>query len=212
MLTIRQAVVGPFAENTWLVGDGETGDAAVIDPGGETARVLGLAQPDLRIGQVLATHGHVDHIVGVDELRRRTGATFRIHPGDAPFVRALPSQAAGMGFGEVRTPEVSGPLADGDVVRVGGHEGMVIHTPGHSPGSVCLWFPADKALFTGDTLFVGSVGRSDFPGGNSAELVRSIREKLFPLGDDVRFFPGHGPAGTIGEERRSNPFVGGAEL
>ena len=208
MLVVRQAVVGPFAENTWLVADSATGDALVIDPGGETVRVLGLAQPDFRIGRILATHGHVDHIVGAEELCRRTGAPFQIHAGDEPFVRALPGQAAGLGFGAARSPTVTAFLADGEAIRVGGHDGRVIHTPGHSPGGVSLYFPGDGLLFTGDTLFAGSVGRTDLPGGNAPELLRSIRERLFPLGDDVRFFPGHGPGGTLGEERRRNPYAG----
>ncbi len=208
MLVVRQAVVGPFAENTWLVADSATGDALVIDPGGETVRVLGLAQPDFRIGRILATHGHVDHIVGAEELCRRTGAPFQIHAGDEPFVRALPGQAAGLGFGAARSPTVTAFLADGEAIRVGGHDGRVIHTPGHSPGGVSLFFPADGLLFTGDTLFAGSVGRTDLPGGNAPELLRSIRERLFPLGDDVRFLPGHGPGGTLGEERRRNPYAG----
>jgi len=209
MLVVRQAVVGPFAENTWLVADSETGEAALIDPGGETFRVLGLAHPgDFRVGTILATHGHVDHIIGADEVRERTGAPFRIHSADEPFVRALPSQAAGLGFGVARPPPVAGFLADGETLRVGGHAAQVIHTPGHSPGSVCLWFAGDRVLFSGDTLFRGSVGRTDLPGGDPGALVRSIRDRLFPLGDDVRFYPGHGPAGTLGEERRANPFVG----
>ena len=208
MLVVRQAVVGPFAENTWLVADSETGDALVIDPGGDNDRVLDLAQPGFRVGRILATHGHADHIFGAEELREKTGATFQIHAGDEPFVRALPRQAAGLGFGAARSPQVSSFLADGEAVQVGGHEGTVIHTPGHSPGGVSIFFPAEKVLFTGDTLFAGSVGRTDLPGGNSRELLRSIRERLFPLGDDVRFFPGHGPGGTLGEERRANPYAG----
>jgi glyoxylase-like metal-dependent hydrolase (beta-lactamase superfamily II) len=208
LLVVRQAVVGAFAENTWLVADPATGDALVIDPGGETARVLGLAQPDFRIGRVLATHGHVDHVFGAEELCRRTGAPFQIHAGDEPFVRALPGQAAGLGFGAARSPRVAAFLSDGDVIRVGGHEARVIHTPGHSPGGVSLFFPADGVLFTGDTLFSGSIGRTDLPGGDAPELLRSIREKLFPLGDEVRFFPGHGPGGTLGEERLENPYAG----
>jgi glyoxylase-like metal-dependent hydrolase (beta-lactamase superfamily II) len=208
LLVVRQAVVGPFAENTWLVADDSTGDALVLDPGGDTARVLGLAQPDFRIGRIAATHGHVDHVFGAEELSRRTGAPFHIHAGDEPFLRALPGQAAGLGFGAARAPAVAGWLADGDVLAVGGHAAHVLHTPGHSPGGVSIWFPGDRVLFTGDTLFAGSVGRTDLPGGDGAELIRSIREKLFPLGDDVRFFPGHGPGGTLGEERRRNPYAG----
>jgi len=208
VLVVRQAVVGPFAENTWLVADSESGDALVIDPGGETGRVLGLALPDFRVGRILATHGHVDHIVGVEALREATGAPFQIHRDDEPYVRALPRQAAGLGFGKARSPEVESFLADGDVVRVGRHEGRVIHTPGHSRGGVSFYFPADKTLFTGDTLFSGSVGRTDLPGGDAPELLRSIRERLFPLGDDVTFFPGHGPGGTLGAERKANPYAG----
>jgi glyoxylase-like metal-dependent hydrolase (beta-lactamase superfamily II) len=210
LLVVRQAVVGPFAENTWLAADPDTGDALVLDPGGQTARVLGLAQPDLRIGRIVATHGHVDHVFGAEELRRRTGASFHIHAGDEPFLRALPGQAAGLGFGEARPPEVTSFLSDGETFRLGRHEARILHTPGHSPGGVSVWFPDDRILFTGDTLFAGSVGRTDLPGGDGATLLRSIRERLFPLGDDVRFFPGHGPAGTLGEERRANPYAGDA--
>lgn len=209
MLVVRQAVVGPYAENTWLVADGDSGEAAVIDPGGDLSRVTGMIVPgDLRITRILATHGHVDHIAGAQELAEGTGAPFHIHAGDEPFVRGLPAQAAGLGFGAVRAPAVASHLVDGQVIHVGKHRAQVIHTPGHSPGSVSLWFPDDGVLFTGDTLFHGSVGRTDLPGGDTGSLVRSIRERIFPLGDEVRFLPGHGPGGTIGEERRKNPFVG----
>ncbi len=208
MLAVRQAVVGPFAENTWVLGDSESGDAVVVDPGGEADRVLALLDPGWRVVRIVATHGHVDHIFGADELAARTGAPFLIHSGDEPFVRALPGQAAGLGFGAARSPKVSSFLADGDEIRVGRHVGRVVHTPGHTPGGVCVHFPAEKVLLTGDTLFVGSVGRTDLPGSNGELLLRSIRERVLPLGDDVRFFPGHGPGGTLGDERRGNPFVG----
>ena len=209
MLVVRQTVVGPFAENTWLAADPDTGDAVIVDPGGDTVRVLGMAHPgDFRVGLLLATHGHVDHVFGAEEVRERTGAPFLVHAGDAPFVQALPGQAAGLGFGAARSPRVARFLEDGETLRVGGHLLQVLHTPGHSPGSVSLWFPEDRVLFTGDTLFRGSVGRTDLPGGDLEALQRSIRERLFPLGDDVRFLPGHGPGGLLGEERRLNPFVG----
>jgi hydroxyacylglutathione hydrolase len=208
LLVIRQAVVGPFAENTWLVADSESGDAVVIDPGGDVDRVLALADRHFRVGRVVATHGHVDHLFGAEELSSRTGATFHIHAGDEPFVRALPGQAAGLGFGAARSPRVASFLSDGETLMVGRHAARVIHTPGHSPGGICLHFPAEKVVFTGDTLFAGSVGRTDLPGGNAPELLRSIRERVLPLGDDVKFFPGHGPGGTLGEERRSNPYAG----
>jgi hydroxyacylglutathione hydrolase len=207
VLAVRQVVVGPFAENTWILADTESGDSVVVDPGGDVDRVLALAGGG-RVTGVLATHGHVDHVFGAAEACARTGAPFRIHAADEPFLRALPGQAAGLGFGTTRAPAVAAWLADGDEIRVGRHVGRVIHTPGHSPGGVCLHFPEDGVLLTGDTLFAGSVGRTDLPGGDVRALLRSIRERLFPLGDEVRFFPGHGPGGTLGEERRENPYAG----
>ncbi len=207
MLAVRQAVVGPFAENTWLLADTASGEAVVVDPGGDADRVLALAGSG-RVTGVVATHGHVDHVFGAAEICARTGAPFRIHAADEPFLKALPGQAAGLGFGAARAPSVSAWLADGDELRVGRHVGRVVHTPGHTPGGVCLYFPDDGVVLTGDTLFAGSVGRTDLPGGDVRALLRSIRERLFPLGDDVRFFPGHGPGGTLGEERRTNPYAG----
>ncbi|HQR29365.1 MAG TPA: MBL fold metallo-hydrolase [Anaeromyxobacteraceae bacterium] len=207
MLAVRQAVVGPFAENTWLLADTVSGEAVVVDPGGDADRVLALAGSG-RVTGVVATHGHVDHVFGAAEICERTGAPFRIHAADEPFLKALPGQAAGLGFGAARAPAVAAWLVDGDEVRVGRHVGRVVHTPGHSPGGVCLHFPDDGVLLTGDTLFAGSVGRTDLPGGDVRSLLRSIRDRLFPLGDDVRFFPGHGPSGTLGEERRTNPYAG----
>ena len=211
MLVVRRAVVGPFAMNAYLAGCDETGEALLIDPGAELPRVLALREPGgFRVTRILLTHGHVDHAAGAAEARAATGAPVTIHGGDDPLLAMLPRQAALFGL------EGVGPLvpdrhhADGEIVEVGHLAARVLHTPGHCPGSVCLHFASERLLFTGDTLFAGSVGRTDLPGGDAAALARSIRERLFPLGDEVRFLPGHGPGGTIGEERRTNPFVGEA--
>ncbi len=209
MLVVRNAVVGPFAANTWLAACDRTGEALLVDPGGELARVLGLVQPQgFRIVRIFCTHGHIDHVAGAAEARAATGAPLALHAADAPWLEALPRQAEMFGFEAAAPPVVDIRHADGDAIQVGEHEARVIHTPGHSAGSCALHFPADEVVFTGDTLFAGSVGRTDLPGGDFDALSRSIRERLFTLGDGVRFFPGHGPGGTLGEERRANPFVG----
>jgi glyoxylase-like metal-dependent hydrolase (beta-lactamase superfamily II) len=208
MLVVRNAVVGPFAANAYVAACDRTGEAILVDPGGEIPRVLALREPAWRVARILCTHGHIDHVAGGAEARKETGAPLAIHAGDEGWLSALPRQAEMFGFDPVTPPPVDARLADGEAFRVGGCEARVLHTPGHSPGSCCFFFPEEKLLFTGDTLFSGSVGRTDLPGGDFDALSASIREKLFTLGDDVRFFPGHGPAGLVGDERRSNPFVG----
>jgi hydroxyacylglutathione hydrolase len=214
MLVVRHAVVGPFAENTYLVGDSETGEAVLIDPGGELDRVLPLREPGgLRVGRIFLTHGHIDHAAGCAAAKQRLGAPCQIHREDVPWLEALPQQAAMFGFEEeslAEPPAVDRFHEDGDTLALGQHVGRVVHTPGHTRGSCCLFFEEARALFAGDTIFAGSVGRTDLAGGDFADLERSIRERLFPLGDDVRFYPGHGPSSLLGDERRSNPFVGEA--
>jgi hydroxyacylglutathione hydrolase len=160
------------------------------------------------VTRIVCTHGHIDHVAGAAELQAATAAPLQIHAEDAPWLEALPRQAEQFGFDGARPPAVDHFHTDGETFRLGKHPVQVIHTPGHSRGSCCLWFPDDRALFCGDTLFAASVGRTDLPGGDFGQLERSIRERLFTLGDEVRFFPGHGPGGLLGEERRLNPFVG----
>ena len=209
MLIVRTAVVGPFAANCYVLGCSKTSEAVLVDPGGDPARVLGMLEPGgLRITRIACTHGHIDHVAGAAQIKETTGAPLQIHAADAEWLERLPQQATTFGFEEVRPPAVDRFHQDGEALRVGEEEGVVLHTPGHTRGSCSLWFPRSRVLLTGDTLFAGSVGRTDLPGGDFAVLERSIREKLFPLGDDVRFYPGHGPGSLIGQERLSNPFVG----
>jgi len=210
MLVVRSAVVGPFAENTYLVGDGETGEALLVDPGGELPRVLALCEPGgFRITRLFLTHGHIDHVSGCAEAKRLLGVPCQVHREDAGWLDAIPQQARMFGFEGAFEPLAAERFhVDGEEIALGEHVGRVLHTPGHSRGSCCLFFEKAATLISGDTLFAGSVGRTDLPGGDFGELARSIREKLFPLGDGVRFFPGHGPAAMLGDERRANPFVG----
>ncbi|HUL58469.1 MAG TPA: MBL fold metallo-hydrolase [Anaeromyxobacteraceae bacterium] len=209
MLVVRSTVVGPFSANCYLAGCDRTGEALLVDPGGEVGRALGMRAPEgFRVVRIFATHGHIDHVSGASEAKRMTGAPFEIHAADLGWLDALPRQAEMFGFERVEAPAADLRAEDGETIRVGEHEARVIHTPGHSAGSTCLWFADAKVLLTGDTLFAGSVGRTDLPGGDFDALARSIQERLFTLGDDVRFYPGHGPPGTIGDERRTNPFVG----
>jgi hydroxyacylglutathione hydrolase len=209
MLVVRHAVVGPFAANSYIVACTRTSKAALVDPGGDIVRVLGMRAPEnYAVTNIFATHGHIDHVAGATQAKAETGAPFQIHAADQSWLEALARQAEMFGFDPVEPPVVDHRHEDGEPFFIGPCEGKVIHTPGHSPGSCCLYFPEAKILFTGDTLFAGSVGRTDLPGGDLHALFTSIQEKIFPLGDDVRFYPGHGPGGLLGDERRSNPFVG----
>ncbi|BDG08793.1 MBL fold metallo-hydrolase [Anaeromyxobacter paludicola] len=209
MLVVRSVAVGPFAENTFLAGCDRTGEAILIDPGGELPRVLALREPGgFSVKRILLTHGHIDHVAGAAEAAEATGAPVEIHPADLDWFDAIEDHGEMFGFTGVRAPPIARHLAGGDRLQVGDEQLRVIHTPGHTRGGCSLFFEAARVLFTGDALFVGSVGRTDLPGGDFRVLARSLREKVFPLGDDVRFYPGHGAAGLLGDERRNNPFVG----
>jgi glyoxylase-like metal-dependent hydrolase (beta-lactamase superfamily II) len=209
MLVVRRAVVGPLAANSYLVACDRTGEALLIDPGGDVSRVLGTAEPDgFAIRRIFCTHGHPDHVAGLAEAKGRTGAPASLHPADEPWIAAFPEISARYGLESAGPPAIDRRHEHGETFQVGEQRAVVLHTPGHSAGSCSLHFPDAAVLFTGDTLFSGSVGRTDLPGGDLDALIGSIRDRIFALGDAVRFHPGHGSSGLVGDERRLNPFAG----
>jgi hydroxyacylglutathione hydrolase len=203
--------VTPFQQNCSLVWNEDTLIGAVVDPGGDVDMILkAIAQSQVKVEKILLTHGHIDHAGGAAELRDKLKVGIEgPHTEDAFLLDALPQSGAQYGY-EARVVTPDRWLREGDQVTVGALRFSVLECPGHTPGSVVLFNQANRFCFMGDVLFQGSVGRTDFPYGDHATLIASIRDKLLPLGDDVAFLPGHGPASTIGEERRSNPFL--AEL
>lgn len=202
--------VTPYEQNCSLIWCEETGKAALIDPGGEPERLLAaVKQHGLQLEKLLLTHGHLDHVGAAAEIAARLNIPIEGPQREETFwLDSLPQQAEMFGF--PHTPPLTPDrwLEDGDQVRVGNIVMDVLHCPGHTPGHVVFFDAQSRTAFVGDVLFKGSIGRSDFPRGDHAALIASIRGKLFPLGDDVTFIPGHGPLSTFGEERRSNPFVG----
>ena len=206
-MIIKDLTVGPIMANCYIVGCEETKAAAVIDPGDEADRILMvLAEAGLTVKAIINTHGHFDHVGANQRMKEVTGAELLIHSLDAPMLSQLSATAASWGMSSDNSPAPDRMLADGDVVPVGNIVFTVIHTPGHTPGGISLH--ADNAVFVGDTLFAGSIGRTDFPGGDFGVLKASIQEKLFTLDDDVTVYPGHMGLTTIGREKRTNPFVG----
>jgi len=200
--------VGPLQCNCSILGDEASGEAIVVDPGADIPRIMAvLNRHKLTVKQILITHAHIDHIAGAARLKHLTGAPILYNPRDLPLVKMMDVQAGWLG---IPTPEVLPPddtLEEGRVIAITGLSGNILHTPGHTQGSVCLYLPTQQLLIAGDTLFAGSVGRTDLPGGDGPMLIRSIHEKLLPLPDETVVFPGHGPSTTIGEERESNPFL-----
>jgi glyoxylase-like metal-dependent hydrolase (beta-lactamase superfamily II) len=206
-MIIKKLAVGPIMANCFVVGCNATREAAVIDPGDEANRILlALAEAKLTVKQIINTHGHFDHVGANKRMKAATGAPILIHALDAPMLSMLSRSAAAWGMSAEDSPRPDRFVEEGDILDVGSIRFQVIHTPGHTPGGISLL--ADGCLFVGDTLFAGSVGRTDFPGGDFETLKSSIQKKLFVLDDDVQVFTGHGPETTIGEEKRHNPFVG----
>ena len=200
--------VGPLQCNCTILGDEEAGEAIVIDPGDEVGRIhQRLTELGLKLKQILVTHAHIDHVGGALKLKRLTGAPILLNENDLPLLKMMEMQAGWVG---IETPETAPPdasLADGLVVGLERYPATVLHTPGHTQGSVCLHFAPLNMLIAGDTLFAGSIGRTDLPGGNSRQILDSIHSRLLALPEETRVLPGHGPATTIGEERYNNPFL-----
>lgn len=198
--------LGPFATNCYIVADPDGPAAWVIDPGTPDPWVSEtLSQVGLTVEAIVLTHGHVDHIGGVEQVKGETGAPVWIHPADQPML-GDPRKNGGAFFGMlVRAPEPDRLLAEGDRLRLGSLEFQVLHTPGHTPGGISFYTPGH--VIAGDTLFAGSIGRSDLPGGNFEQLITSIRTKLLVLPPETMVYPGHGPTTSIGDEREYNPFV-----
>ena len=201
--------VTPLAQNATLIWCDTTGAAAWVDPGADAAALERMARDQgVHLEKILLTHGHLDHAGAAAELATRTGAPIiGPHRDDAYWLDQLPAQAQIFGFPEVAPLVPDQWLDDGDTIKLGQTTLHVLHCPGHTPGHVAFHDPESHLALVGDVLFHGAIGRSDFPRGNGRQLVASITERLWPLGDDVRFVPGHGPESTFGEERRSNPFV-----
>ncbi len=204
-MILKTLIVGPIQSNCYILGCERTKEAAVIDPGGDADKILiALANDQLRCLYIINTHGHFDHSADNKRLKEVTGGQLLIHQADVPMILHQ-SRSGGMwGIHVDNSPPPDRYLGEGDIITFGDVSLKVFHTPGHSPGGISL--ATDKIVFVGDTLFAGSIGRTDFPGGDYEGLLRNVRNKIFTLGDDVVVYPGHGPKTTVGRERKTNPF------
>lgn len=208
MIQIKTWTVGPFAENPYLIACTSTAQAILVDPGDKGPELWqAVVDQGVSLVAIVLTHAHLDHVGAVEYVRGRAGVPVYLHAADAPLLAAVAQQARLFGLEAAPVAPAERTLADGDTLDVGRIRFGVLHTPGHSPGSVCLYAEQEKLLIAGDTLFRRGFGRTDLPGGDADALVRSIETQLWPLPDDVRVLPGHGSQTTIGEERRLNPIA-----
>jgi glyoxylase-like metal-dependent hydrolase (beta-lactamase superfamily II) len=200
--------VGALQCNCSIAGDPETREAIVIDPGDDVDRIMAIVnRHGLKVTQIAITHAHIDHVGGAMKLKRLTGAPVLMNQQDHRLLQMLDMQAGWLGMAPPESVTIDQDLADADLVRAGRLDAQVIHTPGHTEGSICLLFGTEKKLIAGDTLFSGSIGRTDLPGGSFQMIMVSLRDRLLQLADETVVVPGHGPLTTIGEERDSNPFL-----
>lgn len=200
--------VGPLQCNCSIIGDESTHEAMVIDPGDEIEDIMALVdQHGLKVKQIVVTHAHIDHVGGAMQLKQRTGAPILLNQNDEALLKMMDTQAAWVGMRPPGKIAVDQSLRDADRLMVGQLEATVMHTPGHTEGSICLYFPAEQKLIAGDTLFAGSIGRTDLPGGSFEKIMNSLKGRVLALPDETIVIPGHGPETTIGEERESNPFL-----
>ncbi|MFO7913048.1 MAG: MBL fold metallo-hydrolase [Desulfotignum sp.] len=205
-MIIKKLSVGPIMANCFILGCEQTKEAVVIDPGDEPDRILmALAEAELKVAYLIDTHGHFDHVGANKKMKEVTGAVLAIHPDDAPMLSELSRSAATFGLAAENSPEPDMLLNDGDKITFGTITLTVIHTPGHSRGGICLYTKGH--LFAGDTLFAGSIGRTDLPGGDYDTLIASIKNKLLNLPEDTVVYTGHGPETTLMNEKRMNPFL-----
>jgi hydroxyacylglutathione hydrolase len=209
-MILEMLTVGPFQENCYIVGDEETGVAALIDPGDEATRIaMAVEQTGLDVGSIIVTHAHIDHVGAVAALTDEYACPVLMHAEAEPMLEALPTQAMMMGIRFGKVPGVDRYVKDEDVLEVGDLRLRSLYTPGHAPGHLAFYLEDEGLVLSGDALFAGSVGRVDLPGGSMEVLMQSIEERLLTLPDDTVLYPGHGPRTTIGNERTSNPFLQG---
>jgi hydroxyacylglutathione hydrolase len=200
--------VGPLQCNCSVIGDEKTHEAMVIDPGDQIEGILEiLRQEKLALKQIVITHAHIDHVGGAMKLKAATGAPILMNQNDYALLKMLDVQAAWIGMRPPGDVQVDEAIGQGRVLKIGEISSSVIHTPGHTEGSICVYFPTEKKLIAGDTLFAGGIGRTDLPGGSMDKIMRSIHTQVLALPDETEVVPGHGPGTTIGEERETNPFL-----